>query len=174
MTFSNKSGRSTSVDCSRTEGRWPPRLGISSLNPRAVSKIHVLFCEDVYLMHFSCGGAASRRTGGPTGRASGRNASLAIGYGATPRPWAPTAGKVVGSGRGATSPRSHSELTIDVASDGSRRAVRCDEPGHRRGRRRREAARASVTWGPSASLLPSNLQVGETSIELEDFQTRGL
>ena len=62
-------------------------------------------------------------------------------YGATPRPWAPTAGKVVGSGRGATSPRSHSEPNIDVASDGSRRAVRFDEPGHRLVRRRREAAR---------------------------------
>ena len=86
-------------------------------------------------------GAASRRTGGPTRRASGRNASLAIGYGATRRPWASAAGKVVGSGRGATSPRSHSEPNIDVASDGSRRAVRFDEPGHRLGRRRREAAR---------------------------------
>ena len=53
----------------------------------------------------------------------------------TPRPWAPTAGKVsVGSGRGATSPRSHSEPNIDVASDGSHRAVRFDEPGHRLGR----------------------------------------
>ena len=51
--ISNKSGRSTSEDCSRTEGRWTPRLGISTLNPRAVSKIHALFCEDVYLMHFS-------------------------------------------------------------------------------------------------------------------------
>ena len=86
-------------------------------------------------------GAASRRTGGPIRRASGRNASLAIGYGAAPRPWASAAGKVVGSGRGATSPRSHSEPNIDVASDGSRRAVRFDEPGHRLGRRRREAAR---------------------------------
>ena len=46
------------------------------------------------------GGAASRRTGGPIRRASGRNASLAIGYGATPRPWASAEGKVVGSGRG--------------------------------------------------------------------------
>jgi hypothetical protein len=35
---SNKSGRSTSEDCSRTEGRETPRLGRSSLNPRAVSK----------------------------------------------------------------------------------------------------------------------------------------
>ena len=57
------------------------------------------------------------------------------------RPWASAAGKVVGSGGGATSPRSHSEPTIDVASDGSRRAVRCDEPGHWLVRRRREAAR---------------------------------
>ena len=70
-----------------------------------------------------------------------RNACLAIGYGATPRPWASAAGKVVGSGRGATSPRSHSEPNIDVASDGSRRAVRFDEPGHRLVRRRREGAR---------------------------------
>ena len=86
-------------------------------------------------------GAASRRTGGLTRRASGRNACLAIGYGATPRPWAPTAGKVVGSGRGATSPHSHSEPNINVASGGSRRVVRFDEPGHRLGRRRREGAR---------------------------------
>ena len=87
-------------------------------------------------------GAASRRTGGPTGRASGRNACLAIGYGATPRPWASAAGKgVAGSGRGLTSPRSHSEPNINVASDGLHRAVWFDEPGHRLGRRRREGAR---------------------------------
>ena len=45
---SNTSSRSTSEDCSKTEGRWTPILGISSLNPRAVSKIYVLFCEDLY------------------------------------------------------------------------------------------------------------------------------
>ena len=45
---SNKSGRSTSEDCARTESRWTPILGISSLNPRAVSKRHVLFCASLY------------------------------------------------------------------------------------------------------------------------------
>ena len=112
---------------SREDSRWRPR---PSRRP-----------SERYPCPRRGSGAASRRTGGPTGRASGRNACLAIGYGATPRPWASATGKVVGSGRGVTSPRSHSEPNIDVASDGSRRAVWFDEPGHRLVRRRREVAR---------------------------------
>ena len=52
------------------------------------------------LSHLADRCAASRRTGGLTRRASGRNARLAIGYGAMRRPWASAAEKVVGNGRG--------------------------------------------------------------------------
>ena len=54
---SNKSGRSTSVDCSRTEGRETPRLGISSSKSQILvrSQKDTYYFERIYknLVNFS-------------------------------------------------------------------------------------------------------------------------